>query len=97
MSGIGPYQLLANAIIQQAVKDYNTALKGHDVDGMNSDDVIIECKTFFHSEYFYILTELNPDIIIEKYVKERKSNESQTYTSNAQPHQNHCGNRKYLL
>lgn len=45
------YENLANAIILQAVKDYKSNSK--------------ECERFFRSEWFKVLTNVDPDYIIK--------------------------------
>lgn len=60
MESINRYEALADAIILQAVKDYRKALKG-DVRGRQR-----EIEQFFHSEWFTVLTEANPDGIIQR-------------------------------
>lgn len=67
-----PYQNLANAIVLTAVKDYRTALrrlkrKPNNKDAAAERDSIEE---FFHSEWFAILTEMDPDYLIDRLNKE---------------------------
>jgi hypothetical protein len=57
-----PYQELANAIVLQAVKDYRL----HD----NEQELArIEC--FFRSDWFSVLTNVDPEILITKLRKEK--------------------------
>lgn len=70
MIGIPPENLIANAIITQAAKDYRTALKGDDIAGRDSDCVIAECEAFFRSEWFQVLTSFEGEVLIEKLRKE---------------------------
>jgi len=58
---ITPYENLANAIIEQAVKDYRNA------EISQSKSAIIR---FFRSDYFRALTDLDPEMLIEKLKKE---------------------------
>ena len=64
MESIDRYKALANAIILQAVNDYRQALKG-DAQGWQR-----EIEEFFHSEWFTVLTEVNPDWIIQRLRQE---------------------------
>lgn len=63
---------LANAIIALAVKDYRTALTGGTVAGKKPDWVIREVEGFFYSDWFTVLTRVDPDYIIERIHKELK-------------------------
>jgi hypothetical protein len=66
------YQELANAIIIQAAEDYRTALrvlKKHPYNKTDCDErEVIEC--FFRSDWFGILTKLNPEFLINKLNEE---------------------------
>lgn len=67
-----PYQNLANAIVLTAVKDYRTALRRLKRKP-NNKDAAAECDSieeFFHSEWFAILTEMDPDYLIDRLNKE---------------------------
>ena len=58
-----PYQELANAIILQAVKDYR----------MTDDErELQEIERFFRSDWFGVLTSVDPDLLISKLRKEKK-------------------------
>ena len=61
MDNIEAYQNLANAIIIKACEDYKT--------GKITDDSF---KYFCRSEWFRILTKLNPEYLIKKMKIERK-------------------------
>ena len=70
-----PYKELGNAIILQAAKDYvyyrKRFQKHHkDVDFFYMKD----CERFFHSDWAQLLTDLDPNVIIEKIKKECKKN-----------------------
>ena len=56
------YELLANAIIIQAVKDYRHTY---------SPQRRAEIKRFFHSEWFRVLTRLDGKMILERLENER--------------------------
>ena len=67
-----PYQNLANAIVLTAVKDYRTALrrlkrKPNNKDAAAERDSIEE---FFRSDWFAVLTELDPEYLITELNKE---------------------------
>lgn len=69
---IGNYEELANAIVVQAVIDYRIAtkrLKKHPLDKMQKHTQR-EVLRFFRSDWFGILTTLDPEVIIEKLAKE---------------------------
>lgn len=53
-------EALANAIILQAVKDYRKALK---CDGCGRQK---EIEWFFRSEWFSVLTKIDPEMLIRK-------------------------------
>lgn len=57
-------EALANAIILQAVKDYRKALKRDDCGRQK------EIERFFRSEWFSVLTKVNPEILIQKLAEE---------------------------
>ena len=66
------YERLANAIILQAVKDYRRTLKRlsrrpHDSD---SKEDKMDLEEFFSSDWFSILTSLDPEVLIEKLTSE---------------------------
>lgn len=60
------YELLAEAVILQAVKDYRKALK-YDERGRKR-----EIEGFFRSEYFRILTDVDGEMLIQKLRTEVK-------------------------
>ena len=67
-----PYQNLANAIVLSAVKDYRDALKklkkkqNNKLAADERDDI----ERFFRSGYFTILTEIDPEYLIDRLNKE---------------------------
>lgn len=66
--GVGDgHRALADAIIVQAVKDYRKALKD-DARGMCR-----EIERFFRSEWFELLTAINPEMLIRKLREEAKT------------------------
>ena len=67
-----PEELLANAIVEQAVKDYRQALK--DIKRASkaaaARESIQELEDFFHSDWYALLTTLDPDVLINRLRKE---------------------------
>ena len=67
-----PYQNLANAIVLSAVKDYRDALKklkkkpNNKLAADERDDI----ERVFRSGYFAILTEIDPEYLIDRLNKE---------------------------
>ena len=59
-----PYQALANAIIEQAVKDYRMT---------DDPDDQAELEKFFRSEWYGVLTSLDAELLISQLRKEKKS------------------------
>lgn len=60
MIEVKPLQKLSNAIVLQAVKDYRTALAQNDTQAM------VECERFFRSQWFFTLTNIDGEFLIEK-------------------------------
>ena len=58
-----PYENLANAIILQAVKDYRLT---------DNESELKKIERFFHSDWFSVLTSLDPDLLIQKLRKEKR-------------------------
>lgn len=67
-----PYTGLANAIILQAVKDYRVVLKKLSRGRANKDAEIKkqEILNFFRSDWFGVLTEIDPEMLIRKLDEE---------------------------
>ena len=61
---------LTNAIILQAVKDYRKALKGFSLNGKSSAAVIADCERFFRSDWYKLLTTVDPEMLILKLNEE---------------------------
>lgn len=66
------YQALANGIIEQAAKDYRAALKilRRHPDSKAAMATAMEVERFFHSSWFAVLTDIDPDYLIERLRKE---------------------------
>lgn len=63
---MNPYQALANAIVELAVKDYKKALKRH-YRFPNSEDYAAEVKSlerFFRSGWYGMLTDLDAEYLM---------------------------------
>lgn len=58
-----PYEELANAIVLQAVKDYRNAELQQDRN---------EIERFFRSDWFGVLTAIDPEALIHKLKEEKK-------------------------
>lgn len=67
-----PYTGLANAIILQAVKDYRDANKRLSRGRANKDAKTKkqEILKFFRSDWFGVLTEIDPEMLIRKLDEE---------------------------
>ena len=66
------YQALANAIIIQAAKDYKRVLrviKKHPGSQAAMDEAK-KLERFFHSRWYGVLTEVNPDYLIRQIQRE---------------------------
>ena len=59
-----PYENLANAIILRAVEDYRL---------MDNEKELEAIEAFFRSDWFAILTRLDPDLLIKKLRKEKRN------------------------
>lgn len=66
------YEKLASEIILMAVKDYRSALKALKRNSRNKSALFVKAdvEKFFKSEWFAQLTELDPEVLIEKLKKE---------------------------
>ena len=69
---LDPYEELANAIVEQAAKDYREMRRKLK---KNPNDMVVrgqmgEVVKFFHSRWFGILTDANPDYILEQLKEE---------------------------
>lgn len=63
-----PYQDLANAIVAQAARDYMAALKKLKKNPRNKEamDSAMELEQFFHSDWYGVLTTVDPDYLIRR-------------------------------
>lgn len=61
---MGPYEELANAIVLQAARDYRKSLKRKNKAGAR------EIERFFRSDWFAVLTSLEPEVLINNIKKE---------------------------
>ena len=62
-----PWQNLAHAIVLQAVADYRMAEKQRDLE---------ELERFFRSDWFSMLTKLDPEYLIAKLRSEKSNSDS---------------------
>ena len=69
---VDPYEELGNAIILQAVKDYRRAIRRLAKGRRNKEAQIMkkDCLTFFHSGWYEMLTQVDPDYLIRKLDEE---------------------------
>ena len=72
---MNPYKELANAIVEQAVDDYRRALRGMTCYGSytSSEKMVEDCENFFRSDYFHLLTDTDPELLITKLQEEYKN------------------------
>ena len=73
-----PYQALANAIVELAVKDYRTALKYHYRHPGKKEyaDAVDSLEQFFRSGWYGMLTDLDSEYImisVRRMVREEAS------------------------
>lgn len=63
---MNPYQALANAIVETAVKDYKTALKYHYAhpDKKEYADEVDSLERFFRSGWYELLTDLDGEYLM---------------------------------
>ena len=61
-----PYQALANAIVELAVKDYKRALKYHFRHPRKKEyaDEVASLERFFRSGWFEMLTNLDAEVLV---------------------------------
>ena len=66
------YENLANGIVLQAVKDYREALKNLKRNPKNSEAEYtkMEVELFFSSSWYKVLTDLDPEFLLEKLKEE---------------------------
>lgn len=73
-----PYENLANAVIIQAVKDYRgqyRALLRHSRN-QEAGRQIRDLRKFFHSDWFGVLTDLDPDDLIARLDRDIEEREA---------------------
>ena len=59
---MNPYEELANAIVLQAVKDYRLT---------DDEAELVEIERFFRSDWFGVLTDVDPEYLIRRLRKEK--------------------------
>ena len=73
VEGISPWQKLANAIVEQAVKDYRMEQARVKANPQNSDHAKAELRKlerFFRSDWFEVLTDVDGRLILSRLKKE---------------------------
>ena len=73
VEGISPWQKLANAIVEQAVKDYRMEQARVKANPQNSDHAKAEVRKlerFFRSDWFEVLTDVDGQLILSRLKKE---------------------------
>ena len=62
------FQELANAIIEQAAKDYRAAqrIRRRHPDNYSAHKTVLEVEQFFRSQWFHFLTNVDPEYLIEE-------------------------------
>ena len=66
------WELLANAIIVQAAKDFRQAYRRlkHKPDDGYAQRELRECTKFFHSQYFELLTNVDGPALLQQIIRE---------------------------
>ena len=69
---LNPYEELANAIVLQAVKDYRESNRklARGRKNQEAQDIKEECLRFFQSNWYFVLTNVNPKFLIRRIDKE---------------------------
>lgn len=70
---MSPYEKLANAIIVSAVNDFRKDIKIVEIGRRNKDAAIKDMQEileFIRSDWFKVLTDLNPESVINKLKEE---------------------------
>lgn len=73
VEGISPWQKLANAIVEQAVKDYRIAQARVKANPQNADHAKAEVRKlerFFRSDWFEVLTDVDGRLVLSRLKKE---------------------------
>ena len=66
------YQAIANAVVEQAAKDYRQALKAVSLNSRNREAkaIVSECEAFFRSDWYGVLTGLDGEMLMAKIREE---------------------------
>lgn len=73
VEGISPWQKVANAIVEQAVKDYRTAqarVKANPMIATPAEKEIRQLERFFRSQWFEALTDVDGRLVLSRLKKE---------------------------
>ena len=68
-----PWQKLANAIVEQAVKDYRTAqarVKANPESAEHAKVEVRQLERFFRSSWFEVLTDVDGQLVLSRLKKE---------------------------
>ena len=68
-----PYEILFNAVVMQAVRDYREARRRlkRKPDDREASAAMKEVSRFFHSDYFSLLTRLDGPSILQRLMEEK--------------------------
>lgn len=66
------WEMLASSIVEQAARDYRTAIKTlrKYPESKDARAMVMEIERFFHSHWYSQLTRIDPDYLIERLRKE---------------------------
>lgn len=70
---ISPWQMLANAIVEQAVTDFRKAqarVRAHPENADRAKAEIAELEVFFRSQWFEMLTDVDGRLVLSRLRKE---------------------------
>ena len=72
-AALSPWQKLANAIVEQAVKDFRIAQARVKANPQNSDHAkaeVSQLEHFFRSQWFEVLTNVDGNLVLSRLRKE---------------------------
>ena len=72
IGNISPYEVLGNAVVVQAVKDYRDAVSkiSRGKKNTSAEQMKNECERFFKSSYFNLFTELDGKVLLSQLERE---------------------------
>lgn len=89
------YTLLAQAIIKQATDDYSNALRGVYIRGAHPDRVKREVRQFFFSDWYALLTKVDPHYLLR--LLEEKREKEKVFMAEADKHRGDKKHKKYYF